>query len=257
MRYIESTMTTKICTKCKDEKDLTLFGEYFDNRKGKFFPHSKCIECKAEYDKEYRANLDKDQVKEYQKNYRIENEIELKKYKKQYRIDNKDFYDAYNKQYNIENKDAISEQKKQYYKENKDDIIESHTIYTRGKRKNDPIFRLRNNVSRLIHFYLFKNGTPKNGKSILDFLEYTIIQLKLHLESLFEPWMTWQNYGVFRVETWKDDDNSTWTWHIDHIIPHSKFNYTSMEDQEFKDCWALSNLRPLSAKQNLSDGNRR
>jgi hypothetical protein len=30
-----------------------------------------------------------------------------------------------------------------------------------------------------------------------------------------------------------------------------------MVDEEFKKCWALSNLRPLSAKQNILDGNRR
>lgn len=29
-----------------------------------------------------------------------------------------------------------------------------------------------------------------------------------------------------------------------------------MEDENFKKCWALSNLRPLSAKQNVLDGNR-
>lgn len=33
--------------------------------------------------------------------------------------------------------------------------------------------------------------------------------------------------------------------------------YTSMEDENFQKCWALSNLRPLSAKQNNSDGVRR
>jgi len=38
------------------------------------------------------------------------------------------------------------------------------------------------------------------------------------------------------------------------IIPQSTFKYSSMEDQEFKNCWALSNLRPLSAKQNNFDG---
>lgn len=41
------------------------------------------------------------------------------------------------------------------------------------------------------------------------------------------------------------------------IVPHSKFKYTSMEDQSFQKCWALINLRPYSAKQNLLDGNRR
>jgi len=30
-----------------------------------------------------------------------------------------------------------------------------------------------------------------------------------------------------------------------------------MEDENFKKCWALENLRPLSAKQNIIEGNRR
>ena len=55
----------------------------------------------------------------------------------------------------------------------------------------------------------------------------------------------------------ESNDYNTWTWQIDHIVPHSKFKYTSMGDKEFVDCWALSNLRPFSAKRNISDGNRR
>ena len=31
-------------------------------------------------------------------------------------------------------------------------------------------------------------------------------------------------------------------------------SYSSMEDLEFQKCWALENLRPLSAKQNQLDG---
>lgn len=82
-------------------------------------------------------------------------------------------------------------------------------------------------------------------------------KLKRHLEGQFESWMTWDNHGRYDVKTWNDNDQNTWTWQIDHIIPHSKFHYTSMENQEFKDCWALSNLRPYSAKQNVIDGTSR
>jgi hypothetical protein len=66
--------------------------------------------------------------------------------------------------------------------------------------------------------------------------------------------MTWSNWGNYSRETWDDKDISTWTWQIDHIVPHSNFNYTSMEDENFRKCWALLNLRPLSAKQNNIDG---
>ncbi len=69
--------------------------------------------------------------------------------------------------------------------------------------------------------------------------------------------MSWQNHGKYDAETWNDNDPSTWVWNIDHIVPQSEFNYTLMEDEEFNRCWALDNLRPLSAKRNIIDGTRR
>jgi hypothetical protein len=69
--------------------------------------------------------------------------------------------------------------------------------------------------------------------------------------------MTWDNQGKYDRKNWDDNAPTTWTWNIDHIIPHSSLPYSSMEDDNFKKCWALNNLRPLSAKQNLIDGNRR
>ncbi len=62
-----------------------------------------------------------------------------------------------------------------------------------------------------------------------------------HLESLFQPSMTWENYGK---------------WHIDHKRPIASFNFTSYEDPEFKECWALNNLQPMWAKENMSKGNK-
>jgi hypothetical protein len=109
-------------------------------------------------------------------------------------------------------------------------------------------------VSRSINTFLKSHGYSKNKKSTKDYLQYSISELKEHLEKQFEPWMNWQNHGKYNAKTWDDNDSSTWTWQLDHIVPHSKFKYTSMEDQSFKECWALSNLRPYSAKQNILDG---
>jgi hypothetical protein len=91
----------------------------------------------------------------------------------------------------------------------------------------------------------------------LSFLPFTIPEFKVHIESLFEPWMTWKNWGRYKPKAWDDNDQTTWVWNIDHIVPHSTFQYTSFEDQAFKDCWALTNLRPYSAKQNVIDGSKR
>lgn len=106
----------------------------------------------------------------------------------------------------------------------------------------------------MVYVALKKNNSNKNSISVLKFLPYSIKELKIHLENQFEHWMTWDNWGMYDPSTWDDNDQSTWTWQIDHIIPQSTFKYTSMEDEEFKQCWGLDNLRPLSAKQNIIDG---
>jgi hypothetical protein len=95
-----------------------------------------------------------------------------------------------------------------------------------------------------------------NTKSITKFFNHNSINdLKLHIEKQFESWMTWENHGVLN-KNWKDNDSTTWTRQIDHIIPQSTFHYTSMDCQEFRNCWSLNNLRPLSALQNIKDGDR-
>lgn len=151
-------------------------------------------------------------------------------------------------------KDYYKEYKKKYYQENKIPLLEYQKEYLRIERLNNPARKIRENISRSINYHLNKLNTSKLGSSIKNFLPYTIDELKNHLESQFEPWMTWENYGTYRRDIWDDNDSSTWTWQIDHIIPHSNFKYTSMEDEEFKECWSLNNLRPYSSKQNLLDG---
>jgi hypothetical protein len=118
------------------------------------------------------------------------------------------------------------------------------------ERRKDPIVKLRHEISTLVRHYI--NGT-KIG-SIMEYLKYSIEELRLHLENQFEPWMTWDNWGLYKPKEWDDNDSTTWKWQIDHIIPHSLFEYSLMADESFQQCWALSNLRPLSAKQNQLDG---
>ena len=72
-------------------------------------------------------------------------------------------------------------------------------------------------------------------------LGYTIEQLRIHLETRFQPGMTWDNYGK---------------WEVDHVKPHCQFSYKTKEDPDFKACWALSNLRPLWKLANRRKGKR-
>lgn len=138
---------------------------------------------------------------------------------------------------------------KRYLLKNKEKIAKRKQEYEKNRKKTDISFKLRCYLSCKI-----KRMISKKDTSCLKYLDYTPRQLKEHLESLFEPWMNWQNHGQYLIKDWKDNDQSTWKWQIDHIIPCSILPFTSMEDENFKICWALNNLRPLSAKQNLLDG---
>ena len=113
------------------------------------------------------------------------------------------------------------------------------------KRKNNPHLKLSHNFSNLVLQRLKRRSSGKEGKQTFKHLPYTLNELISHLESLFEPWMNWENYGV-----------GAGKWTIDHIIPDSSFNYSSMRDKEFQKCWSLNNLGPLEFIKNIKKGNK-
>jgi hypothetical protein len=85
-------------------------------------------------------------------------------------------------------------------------------------------------------------------------LPYKTSVLRAHIESLFEPWMNWDNLGRYSARKWDDNDPKTWKWQVDHIIPYSELPYVSKDDDNFKKCWALENIRPYCAKKNCLEG---
>ena len=74
-------------------------------------------------------------------------------------------------------------------------------------------------------------------------LDYTFDELYNHFESQFteENGYSWDNMSE---------------WHIDHIRPVSSFNFDSIDHPDFKKCWALNNLQPLWAVDNMSKGDK-
>lgn len=165
----------------------------------------------------------------------------------------KDRKQQYDQKYRSKNKKKILQQQRSYDRANREKIKAYKKQHIKQKRANDPVFKLRSYVSKSIAIAIRREGGQKNG-SCLPNLSYSMAELKDHLEAHFEPWMNWTNYGKYNSKTWDDNDQSTWTWQIDHIIPQSVFQYVTMTSQCFRDCWSLANLRPLSSKQNLMDG---
>jgi len=64
---------------------------------------------------------------------------------------------------------------------------------------------------------------------------YTLAELRQHLQSQFEAGMSWSNYGQ---------------WHIELVWPVALFDFSQYDDEDFKRCWSLSNLRPSWAREN-------
>ena len=78
----------------------------------------------------------------------------------------------------------------------------------------------------------------KKGSAVED-LGCSIADFKVHLESLFQPGMTWDNYGKKG-------------WEIDHIRPCASFDMS--QPDQVREAWLLSNLQPLWRFDNGSKG---
>ena len=94
-------------------------------------------------------------------------------------------------------------------------------------------------MSSMISICLKKWGGKKGTKSI------TIIGigyegLRKHFEDQFEPWMSWDNYGKYKIGTFN------YGWDIDHIIPTS----TAKTEEELLKLNHYTNLKPLCSKVN-------
>lgn len=103
------------------------------------------------------------------------------------------------------------------------------------RRRTDLPFALSNRMRCLMYSSL--RGT-KNDHKWQDLVGYSIDDLRRYIEKQFKKGMSWERFLAGEI-------------HIDHKIPVSAFNFTKPEDIDFKKCWALSNLQPMWAEDNL------
>ena len=153
--------------------------------------------------------------------------------------------------FSTEEKKKHHERAREYQKTEKYRIW--HRKWQKDRELSDRCFLIKRRVGALL-----RNSVKfdiKAGNGIFDILGYTSRDFINHIEGQFESWMNWGNWGVYRPDSWNDNDSGTWTWQIDHIIPQSKLPFDSVEHSNFKKCWGLENLRPLSSKENVLKGN--
>jgi hypothetical protein len=211
------TLDVKTCNNCKIEKEIIQFNKY----------GNRCKDCEILY---YNENKEKISIKK--KKYNKENKEKIKQNWISYYENNKDIVLEKGKER------YDSEYKKNYYIKNKDTIKIKRNERYRIRIKEDIIYKLKISLRSMVKNSFLRKGFKKDNKTeyiigcSLDFL-------RNHLESKFEPWMTWDNKGLYNGEL-------NYGWDIDHIIPLS----TAETEDDIIKLNHYTNLQPLCSKIN-------
>lgn len=208
---------TKWCATCKQFKSYDAFGVDRARWNGLTI---QCKSCKNAANRVYSAK------------YRLEHLEQCRAQGRCYYQKRKKWYvDYYHK-----NKEKIDEYRNKYRRENR--VHKDKSNETQKRRRKNPQIHIGSSISNSIYKSIRR---AKNGYPWESLVGYTLDDLRKHLEARFQPGMTWDNYGQ---------------WHIDHIIPVSLWCFEGPDDFEFKQCWALCNLQPLWAEENMKKNNR-
>ena len=188
----------KVCTKCKEEKELSEFTKGKRNKNG---VRNECKICSNKYNIKYK-------------------EINPEKVLK-YNIVFSNYYKIYYKN----NKEKIL----QYERDCRNE-------YNKKRKLVDPLFKLRCNIRSLI-CNSFKNKGFKKESKTHKYLGCSYEEFKLHLESQFTSGMTWDKLGewhldhIYPVSLAKDEEeiirlnhytNFQPLWAIDNIKKGNK-----------------------------------
>ena len=217
------SMILKNCKTCKIDKDISNFHP----------KHARCKCCYNDWQKQKRKN-NPDIVRNYYQSFKDSESYHKQIVRNRARYyKNKEALLKKNKEWRDKNPEKISINKKEYYLKNKAKIIEQKRLRDIERRKTDHMFRMKKNLRRRLSSALESKGLRKSSRT-QRLIGCSVLELKSHLESMFKPGMTWENYGI---------------WHVDHIIPLSSFDLRD-EAQLLKACH-YTNLQPLWAEENL------
>lgn len=112
-----------------------------------------------------------------------------------------------------------------------------------NKKQREWRSKTKNHLNHLMgNAVCFSLKGTKRYRKWISLVGYTAGDLKRHLEKQFDKNMNWTNYGSY--------------WGVDHITPRSWYKFKSFNDKQFKLCWGLENLRPLSKLENGRKNNR-
>ena len=209
----------KKCRKCGINKEFDGFYKHSQTQDGRL---NICIQCIS--------------VSNY--NRRLASPEVVRNSQRKWRSENKDRRTETEHEWRNNNAERVKFLSATYYRNNREKCIAAASKNNLKRRRACIKFRLSNILRSRLNKAI--KGGYKAGSAVTD-LGCSIPELKLYLESKFQEGMTWDNYGHK-------------TWHIDHILPLSKFDLSNRE--ELLRACNYTNLQPLWAKDNLVKSNK-
>ena len=142
------------------------------------------------------------------------------------------------REYYLRNKEKTLENKKQYREKNKKELQEKKNIYRKLQKEINPLYKITNSLRRNIN-NAFKRHMFSKNINTEKIIGCSFEEFKIHLESKFESWMTWENYGLY-------NGTEGYGWDIDHMIPLA----TAKTEEELLKLNHFNNLQPLCSFYN-------
>lgn len=106
------------------------------------------------------------------------------------------------------------------------------------RMENDELFKLTCNIRNLIRISIKGRGYSKKSNTY-NILGCSFSEFKLHIESQFKDWMSWDNYGLYNGDL-------DYGWDLDHIIPVS----SAVDEQGIIKLNHYTNFQPLCSYTN-------
>lgn len=230
MAEAETIALSKRCTCCGEEKPAT--SEFFQRQdRGLLGLRSQCKPCRAAVSSRYRKS-EQGVAKRREREEKDRISGAAKRRRRAWQKNNPDRHRRIRAAIRARKKDDNRERERRWRKANPEKV-RAKQRRADAKLQQNPAHVLKKRVKARLRAMLKGDWTGRTE----EILGYTKEQLREHISRQFTAGMDWARLMKGEI-------------HIDHIIPVSRFNITSVDCPDFKACWALSNLRPMWALDN-------
>lgn len=222
-------METKVCGRCKLEKNIDNFRLKKTN--GVYKRYYCCLECERELRIEYWNRPEtKQKLHDYKQKYMKEHKEKISQKSKEYNA--RPEVKQRRKEYLLRNKNRIKETIRKYQDTNREKLNE----HERNRRRNDSLYRFKNNIRKSID-RAFNFINAKKHIKTKEIVGLNAVDLRDYLLKTFINNYGYEWDGVEKV-------------HIDHIKPLA----TAKTKEDLLELCHYTNLQLLKAEDNLKKG---